>query len=132
MSNVFICILINWLLRRYLILWVEILCMYTCHSRPVGERSLGWESDRDVISGKSFPAFLVSTCFRNWKRENPTVALIILICAEKVKVNLNIISIIYVSRSPNKRKWNKIKKKCQISPVDISEIDQWNYLFNPS
>ena len=26
--------------------------MYTCHSRPVGERSLGWESDRDVISGK--------------------------------------------------------------------------------
>ena len=101
MSNVFICILINWLLRRYLILWVEILCMYTCHSRPVGERSLGWESDRDVISGKSFPAFSVSTCFRNWKRENPTVALIILICAEKVKVNLNIISIIYVS-PPNK------------------------------
>ena len=73
--------------------------MYTCHSRPVGERSLGWESDRDVISGKSFPAFSVSTCFRIWKRETPTVALIILICAEKVKVNLNIISIIYESES---------------------------------
>ena len=31
----------------------NILCMYTCHSRPVGAGFLGWESDRDVILGIS-------------------------------------------------------------------------------